>query len=249
MFKSFFKKLVYGHKATSDSFVRYLRSLGMVIGDEVHFYAPMKCIVDTQHPWMVEIGNNVHITEGVTLLTHGYDWAVLKGKYGDVLGSAGHIFIGNNVFIGMNATVLKGVRIGNDVVIGANSVICKDIPDGCVAAGNPARVICTIDEYLEKRRAAQLGEAAELYRCWRRNSSEGKAGNRPPLELFREFFFLFENRGEAHFSCEEYSHVMDLCGCRALSQNAFLSSAQRFDGYDDFIAFLDSEISQKKEVG
>ena len=123
MFKNFFKKLVYGHKATSDSFVRYLRSLGMVIGDEVHFYAPMKCIVDTQHPWMVEIGNNVHITEGVTLLTHGYDWAVLKGKYGDVLGSAGHIFIGNNVFIGMNATVLKGVRIGNDVVIGANAVL------------------------------------------------------------------------------------------------------------------------------
>ena len=34
---------------------------------------------------MIEIGDNVSITEGVTILTHGYDWSVFKGKYGDVL--------------------------------------------------------------------------------------------------------------------------------------------------------------------
>lgn len=74
-------------------------------------------------------------------------------------------------------------------------------------------------------------------------------GNKPPLELFREYFFLLENRGESHLSCEESSHVMGLCGCRALSQNAFLSSCQYFDGRNGSIAFLDSGITQKREVG
>ena len=96
--------------------------------------------------------------------------------YGDVLGSAGHVKIGDNVFIGMNSTILKGVTIGDNVVIGANSLINKDVPSNSVVVGNPQRVVCTIDEYLEKRRAAQLSEAADLYDCWRRNSPEGKRG-------------------------------------------------------------------------
>lgn len=41
-------------------------------------------------PWLIDIGNDVQITEGVTLLTHGYDWAVLKGVYGEILGSGGY---------------------------------------------------------------------------------------------------------------------------------------------------------------
>lgn len=246
MLKNILKKIVYGPRATSDSYVRYLRKLGMVIGDEVHFYAPMKCIIDTQRPWMIEIGSNVQITEGVTILTHGYDWAVLKGRYGDVLGSAGHIIIGNNVFIGMNATVLKGVKIGNNVIIGAGSVVCKDIPDGCVAAGNPAHVICTVEQYLDKRRKLQLDEAYDLYDCWRRNSPEGKAGLMPPRELFREFFFLFENRAEKKLSCGEYSNVMSLCGNRELSQKAFERTDASFNGYEEFITYLESMFMRHK---
>lgn len=62
-----------GPKASSDSYVAYLRSLGMVIGDETHIYSTKKCLIDTTRPWMIEIGKNVQITEGVTILTHGYD--------------------------------------------------------------------------------------------------------------------------------------------------------------------------------
>lgn len=86
---------------------------------------------------MIEIGDNVSITEGVTILTHGYDWSVFKGMYGDVFGSAEHVKIGDNVFIGINSTILKGVTIGSNVVIGANSLINKDVPDNCVVVGNP----------------------------------------------------------------------------------------------------------------
>lgn len=148
------RKFAYGSKTDSASYVTYLRSLGMVIGDDTVIYVPTKCQIDTTRPWMIEIGRNVSITEGVTILTHGYDWSVFKGKYGDVLGSAGHVRIGDNVFIGMNSTILKGVEIGDNVVIGAGSVVTKSIPSDSVAVGDPCRVIGDINSYLEKRRAA-----------------------------------------------------------------------------------------------
>jgi acetyltransferase-like isoleucine patch superfamily enzyme len=58
-------------------------------------------------------------------------------------GAPAPIFIGDNVWLGVNSVVLKGVRIGDNAVIGANSVVTKDIPAGAVAAGNPCKVIRT----------------------------------------------------------------------------------------------------------
>ncbi len=55
--------------------------------------------------------------------------------------SKGEVHIGNYVWIGDKACILSGVHIGNNVIIGANSVVTQDIPDNCVAAGIPARVI------------------------------------------------------------------------------------------------------------
>lgn len=53
--------------------------------------------------------------------------------------------IGDNVTLGVNVTIIGGVTIGNNVTIGAGSVVVKDIPDNCVAVGNPCRVIKSID--------------------------------------------------------------------------------------------------------
>lgn len=52
--------------------------------------------------------------------------------------------LGNNVFVGDGARILKGVTVGRDSVIGAGSVVTESIPEGVVAAGNPARVIRTL---------------------------------------------------------------------------------------------------------
>ncbi len=49
--------------------------------------------------------------------------------------------IGDNVFLGCNVTIIGGVKIGNNVTVGAGSVVVKDVPDNCVVAGNPARII------------------------------------------------------------------------------------------------------------
>lgn len=53
--------------------------------------------------------------------------------------------IGDNVTLGVNVTIIGNVTIGNNVTIGAGSVVVKDIPDNCVAVGNPCRVIKSID--------------------------------------------------------------------------------------------------------
>jgi maltose O-acetyltransferase len=51
------------------------------------------------------------------------------------------VTIGNNVWIGGSVTILPGIKIGDNVTIGAGSVVVNDIPDGCIAVGNPCRVV------------------------------------------------------------------------------------------------------------
>lgn len=244
MIKEYIRKIIYGPRASSEAYISWLRSLGMVIGDNCTIYVPTKTVIDTQRPWMIEMGDNVQITEGVTILTHGYDWSVFKGKDGDVLGSAGHVLIGSNVFIGMNATILKGVTIGSEVVIGAGSLINKDVPSGCVVVGNPQRIVTDIDSYLFKRRKNQLKEALDLYTCWRRNSPEGRRGKMPPRELFREFFWLFEEGCPGQFSCAEYERVMELCGSYQKSARRFTETSRKFTSYNAFIEYLNNKIAQ-----
>ena len=147
LIKKILKRIVFGHRCSSEAYVAYLRKIGMKIGGGTVFFAPQNVCIDVTRPWLIYIGNNVQITSGVTILTHGYDWAVVKGVYGEILGSSGEVRIGNNVFIGMNSTILKGAKIGNNVIIGANSLVNKDIPDNVVVAGNPAVVVSSLESY------------------------------------------------------------------------------------------------------
>lgn len=59
--------------------------------------------------------------------------------------SKGPVIIGNNVWIGSNACIMPHVKIGNDVIVGANSVVTKEVPDNCMVAGCPAKVIKEIN--------------------------------------------------------------------------------------------------------
>ncbi|GAA0083719.1 DapH/DapD/GlmU-related protein [Clostridium sp. CTA-7] len=60
------------------------------------------------------------------------------------------VSIGNNVWIGENVCILPGVNIGNGCIIGANSVVNRDVPDNCIVAGVPAKVIKKYDKYTKK---------------------------------------------------------------------------------------------------
>lgn len=188
---TFARKLIFGSRAESDTYIADLRKKGMIIGERVTIYEPTHTTIDATRPYLISIGDDVKITKNVTILTHGFDWNVIAGLNDIVIGSAGRVVIGNNVFVGMNTTILKNVRIGDNVIIGAGSLVNCDIPSNCVAAGNPARVIMSIDEYIEKRYSLQVEEAYEIY-----DTYVDSFGKEPPIECFDEFFWLFNPRNE-----------------------------------------------------
>ena len=106
-------------------------------------------------PWVITIGDNVHITGGCKFIAHDGGTLIFRDLIPD-LEITKPIIVGNNVYIGEVSLILPGVNIGNNVVIGARSVVTKDIPDNSVAAGVPCRVIKTTEEYLEKLKRESL---------------------------------------------------------------------------------------------
>ena len=105
-------------------------------------------------PYLIEIGNNVRITDGVKFVTHDGGLWVLRNLHED-LKKADYfdkIIIKDNVHIGWNSIIMPGVTIGENCIIGCCAVVTKDIPDNSVAVGVPAKVIETIDEYYSKKK-------------------------------------------------------------------------------------------------
>ena len=226
MLKKIIRKIILREKYNSASFVRYLRSKGVFVDESAYFVSPSKTLVDLTRPYLIEIGRHVTITEGCAILTHGFDWSVLKIFYGDVIGSAGKVVIKDNCFIGVNTIILKGCTIGENTIIGAGSIVCHDIPPNSVAAGNPCRVICSLEEYYNKRKNAELKEAKELilsyYKCY---------GTVPPESELAEFFWLFQNREkELPISfCSKYSYG----GKDAIfTEERYYESKPLFESYD-----------------
>jgi acetyltransferase-like isoleucine patch superfamily enzyme len=107
-------------------------------------------------PWLISMGDNVHIAGGVSFVNHDGGVLILRHKYPS-LEITKPIEIKDNVYIGMNSIIMPGVKIGNNVIIGAGSVVNKDIPDNSVFAGVPAKFIKSIDDYLVKCKKDSLG--------------------------------------------------------------------------------------------
>lgn len=105
-------------------------------------------ILDPAHCWLITIGDNVTLAPRVHILAHDASTKEFL-NYTKI----GRVNIGNNVFIGAESVVLPNVTIGDNVVIGANSTVTKDIPSNSVYAGNPAKFMCTIEEYIDKNKS------------------------------------------------------------------------------------------------
>jgi acetyltransferase-like isoleucine patch superfamily enzyme len=174
-------------RRNSAKYASYLRRKGVKIGQNTEFHDNVT--VDLTRPCLVEIGENCVLTTGVFILTHGYDLAVLREKYGEFLCSSGKVVIEDNVFVGINSIILKGVTIGKNSIIGAGSIVTHDIPEGSVAAGNPCKVIMTLNDYYSKRKQLYKEEAKkyalELFK---------KTGKVPKPQDFWEEFPLFLGR-------------------------------------------------------
>lgn len=95
----------------NEGYLKYLRSRGVTIGEDVTFHCPGDTHVDITDPHLLTIGDHVNLTGPITILTHDYGWSVIKGKTGEILGNEKPVTIGNNVFVGWGATILCGTTI------------------------------------------------------------------------------------------------------------------------------------------
>jgi len=138
--KSFFKRIFRGEIP-----IQKLIQNGLKVGKNFSYQSG--CLIDPPHCWLINIGDNVTLSSHVLILAHD---ASTKMQLGYT--KIGLITIGNNVFVGAGSIILQNVNIGNNVIIGAGSVITKDIPDNSLAVGNPAKVIKTSENYLNKNK-------------------------------------------------------------------------------------------------
>lgn len=129
-----------------------VKRLGVEIGNNCEIYENVSF---GSEPYLIKIGDNVRITKGVQFITHDGGVWVLRNKYPEKFTNIdifGMIIIENNVHIGINSIIMPNVTIGENSIIGCNAIVTKSVPSNSIAVGIPAKVIGTIEDYIEKHK-------------------------------------------------------------------------------------------------
>ena len=102
-------------------------------------------------PFLISIGKHVTISGKVTFITHdGGTWVFREQPRYTKVHKFGRITIHDNCFIGFGAILMPGVSVGPNSVVAAGAVVTRDVPPNSVAAGVPAKVLGTVEQYAEK---------------------------------------------------------------------------------------------------
>jgi serine O-acetyltransferase len=141
-------------------YIRQLRKFEYATNNRTSFYGKCRylwkkhCFRHLCRKYGIYLDANI-FGPGLHIVHFGYVWAdgsavigsnctilprVLLGKKKPGIPPP-NIFIGDNCYIGTGVTILGPIKIGNNVTIGADSVVVNDVPDNCVVAGNPAKII------------------------------------------------------------------------------------------------------------
>lgn len=155
-------------RKSSKKLIKYYNDLGVSIGKSSVFRYPSTVYIDYMRPALVRIGEGVDMNRNFTIMAHDFGHKVFVPLFGEFLSSSGSVCIGNNIYFGANVTILKNVFIGDNCIIGAGSIVTKSIPANSVAAGVPCKVICSIEEYYEKRKQQWELEAIQYAKCIRK---------------------------------------------------------------------------------
>ncbi len=123
------------------------RRRGAIIGEGTCIYHDALLPDGQDQIW---VGKDCVLT-GCMILAHDASTNKMLGlKYGQ--GSMSQpVVIEDNCFIGYQAIILMGVTVGEGSIVGAGAVVTHNVPPNSVVAGNPARIICTVDELVKKR--------------------------------------------------------------------------------------------------
>ncbi|OFY18571.1 MAG: hypothetical protein A2W98_04890 [Bacteroidetes bacterium GWF2_33_38] len=173
----------------------------------------------------VEVGNDVALSEDVSLITHGFWLNVLEGYPAKFAG----IKIGNGVVVGYRTTLMMGVEIADKIVVGANSTVTKNLIEHGVYAGNPARFIKKIiplnlgekiektkhivEEYLKIANYHELSPVINI--------------NYPIVSVNNKFFVNFETLdfwGEEGVETDDFRDYIRKWGIRIFTKRSLVSN-------------------------
>lgn len=127
------------------SYIAALQRDGLKLGRNVNIVDDF--FFDRAHCYLISIGDNTTIAPSVRLVAHDASTKLYLGYT-----KFGKIDIKENCFIGHSVTVLCGVTIGPNSIVGAGSIVTKDVPPNSVVVGAPAKVVCSLEEYLARHR-------------------------------------------------------------------------------------------------
>jgi maltose O-acetyltransferase len=121
------------------------RARGMHIGRDV--LLPASTWIDPDHCHLIHIGDHTGFGEQCLILAH-------DAQMDEYLDAAriGRVLIRESCHIGARSVILAGIEMGPRTLVGAGSVVSQSLPADSVCAGSPARVICGLEEYLERHR-------------------------------------------------------------------------------------------------
>lgn len=208
---------------------------GVKIGEGTVIFEPRKILIDISRPELLEIGKYVFLHGGTTILTH--DWAswCFVNSDAEFYPSHGKVKIGNNVWLGRDVTICKGVSIGDNCIIGTKSVVTKSIPSNSIAVGIPAKVIGSYEDYMSKRSKQYVEEAVEYAQ------SIIDSGREPGINDFKDDYPCFVDGS----NYQDYDYPYSVIFNQVQFEQWKMCHKKVFDGFDDFIKYVKNRNNER----
>lgn len=150
MFFNVLKKIYLNSRYDEEYISKYInpkeaRSKGIKLGEDCRIHS----LKFSTEPYLIEIGNHVYISKNVSFTTHDGGVWIFRNEY-PLIELFGKITIGNNVYVGLNSTILLNTNIGSNSIVLEGSLVKGSFEDNSVIGGVPAKRISSIREYYEQ---------------------------------------------------------------------------------------------------